>query len=212
MDVKYPLRSKRKAQTHVRILQAAQNVFYTKGYDAATLEEIADAAGVHVQTLYRHFPTKQELASAGDRRGFQKFREWVQNRRETDSAFDVWRGWLRNIYGRLTMADGGEGYRAYMHVRHANPSILGELSRIRAQYEDVLCELLAQEFGLPADGIGRPRLVAGMLLAGSAFVMRRFDEENIDLVKEAVAVVDAVEAMCRDLKSVAAMSDAPPAG
>ena len=197
MKVKYPLRSKRKAQTRVKILRAAQAVFYAKGYDDSTLDEIAEAAGVHVQTLYRHFATKQELASAGDRRWFELFNEWVETRDPRETAFDTWRAWLRSTYGRL-ISDGGAAYREYMHTRHANPSILGELSKIRAQYEDILCELLARDFSLPAEGTGKPRLVAGMLLAGSAYVMRRFDAENIDLIKEAVAVVDEVEAMCKE--------------
>ena len=66
MTTRYPLRTKRKAATKKKIVQAAQGIFYRKGYDATTLEEIADAAGVHVQTLYRHFPNKQTLASHGD--------------------------------------------------------------------------------------------------------------------------------------------------
>ncbi len=48
------------------------------------------------------------------------------------------------------------------------------------------------------EGAGKPRLVAGMLLAGSSYVLRRFETEQIDLVEEAVAVVDDVEAMFAD--------------
>ena len=53
-------------ETRRKLVRAARQLFVSKGYDETTLEEIADAAGLHVQTLYRHFGTKQELARAGD--------------------------------------------------------------------------------------------------------------------------------------------------
>ena len=194
MTTRYPLRTKRKAATKKKIVQAAQGIFYRKGYDATTLEEIADAAGVHVQTLYRHFPNKQTLASHGDYRWFERFREEITDPERTSNTFEFWRGWLTQTFERLTN-DGGEPYRQYITVRHANPSILGEMSRIGARYEDLLCFSLAEDFGMAPGGPGKPRLVAGMLLAGSNYIFRRFEVEDIDLVQEAVAVVDEVEAM-----------------
>ncbi len=194
MTKKYPLRTKRKAETHKKIVRAAQEIFYRKGYDATTLEEIAAAAGVHVQTLYRHFANKQELASSGDHRWFEAFENWITSRDRTTNTFDFWRSWLGKTFRYLTH-DGGERYRKYITVRHANPPILGELSTIRARYEDLLCLSIAEDFGMSPEGASKPRLVAGMLLAGSSYVLRRFEVENIDLVKEAVNVVDEVEAM-----------------
>ena len=194
MTTKYPLRTKRKAETRRKIVRAAQGIFYRKGYDATTLEEIAEAAGVHVQTLYRHFPTKQQLASAGDWHWFERFKTEISDPARTQNTFDFWRNWLNFSFGYLT-SDGSESYRRYITVRHANPPILGEQSRVRQQYEDLLCKSLAKDFQMPEEGASKPRLVAGMLLAGSNYVLRRFEVEDIDLVAEAIAVVDEVERM-----------------
>lgn len=46
-----------------RLLTAAKGVFTERGSDAS-LEEIARRAGVGVGTLYRHFPTRQDLIEA----------------------------------------------------------------------------------------------------------------------------------------------------
>ena len=197
-EIKYPLRTKRKAQTQRKITRAARELFLLKGYDATTLEEVADAAGVHVQTLYRHFSNKQELASSGDQRWFEEFSDLIADPERTSNTFEFWREWLRMSFAYLTQ-DGGERYRKYISVRHANPQILGQLSNIRAQYEDLLCEYLAKDFGMSAEGVGTPRLVAGMLLGGSNFTLRWFETENIDLVAEALSVVDKVEAMFGNL-------------
>src|SRR3984957_8044113 len=45
------------------IVQAARKVFATAGL-AASIDEIADRAGVGTGTLYRHFPTKEALFEA----------------------------------------------------------------------------------------------------------------------------------------------------
>jgi AcrR family transcriptional regulator len=50
-------------RNRARILEAAQTVFAAKG-SSAGVDEVATAAGVGVGTLYRHFPTKEDLIAA----------------------------------------------------------------------------------------------------------------------------------------------------
>jgi AcrR family transcriptional regulator len=47
-----------------RILEAALEVFSQKGFHTATMDEIAEKAGVGKGTLYRHFETKKKLFAA----------------------------------------------------------------------------------------------------------------------------------------------------
>ena len=44
-----------------RMLTAAENRFLDVGFDAVTMSDIADAAGVAKQTLYAHFSSKEAL-------------------------------------------------------------------------------------------------------------------------------------------------------
>jgi len=50
-------------RNRVRIIDAARSVILARGR-AAGMDEIAAAAGLAVGTLYRHFPTKDELVDA----------------------------------------------------------------------------------------------------------------------------------------------------
>ena len=43
------------------ILDAAQHLFYAKGYDETSIQEIIDAVGIAKGTFYHHFESKQEL-------------------------------------------------------------------------------------------------------------------------------------------------------
>jgi TetR/AcrR family transcriptional repressor of mexJK operon len=51
----------RSSRKHREILDAALNAFLTKGYDRATMDDIAAAAGVSKQTVYKHFADKERL-------------------------------------------------------------------------------------------------------------------------------------------------------
>jgi AcrR family transcriptional regulator len=48
-----------------RLVVAAVDLFIEHGYDATTVAQIADRAGVTKSTFFRHFPDKRELLVAG---------------------------------------------------------------------------------------------------------------------------------------------------
>src|SRR5689334_22652053 len=48
-----------------RMVVAAVDLFTEQGYDATTVAEIAERAGVTKSTFFRHFPDKRELLVAG---------------------------------------------------------------------------------------------------------------------------------------------------
>lgn len=54
----------RAIKTHRRIVDAAYQVFARRGYAQATVDEIAEEAGVSMGALYHHFVSKEELFRA----------------------------------------------------------------------------------------------------------------------------------------------------
>src|SRR4051812_44333589 len=48
-----------------RLVVAAVDLFTEQGYDATTVAEIAERAGVTKSTFFRYFPDKRELLVAG---------------------------------------------------------------------------------------------------------------------------------------------------
>ncbi|GAA1848752.1 TetR/AcrR family transcriptional regulator [Asanoa iriomotensis] len=55
------LRAQRRADTQRTIQAHAVRLFTERGYDATTVADVAEAAGVSPMTVYRHFPTKEDL-------------------------------------------------------------------------------------------------------------------------------------------------------
>ena len=58
------LRERKKQQTRERLVAAAGRLFTRDGFQATTMEEIADAAEVSVATLYNYYGTKNTLLLA----------------------------------------------------------------------------------------------------------------------------------------------------
>ena len=60
------LRERKKAQTREAIRSHALRLIQQQGFDATTVQEIADAAGVSHMTFFRHFPTKEAVVATDD--------------------------------------------------------------------------------------------------------------------------------------------------
>jgi AcrR family transcriptional regulator len=53
-----------KAATRQRILEAARELFFASGFEAATTRDIADAAGIASGTLFNYFTTKEAILAS----------------------------------------------------------------------------------------------------------------------------------------------------
>lgn len=59
-----PLRARRAAETREALVRAATELFVTSGWAATGMRDVARAAGVAVETLYSHYPSKRALLDA----------------------------------------------------------------------------------------------------------------------------------------------------
>src|SRR6516162_2697398 len=92
MTAKEPLRQRKKAKAARTIEDVATALFERQGYEATTLEQIADAAELHKQTVLRYFGTKEDIAFALRNRLFKEFQEGLFERR--GSVLEYWRNFI----------------------------------------------------------------------------------------------------------------------
>src|ERR1700733_11428487 len=76
-----------------RVLEAAKEAFTRLGADAS-LDDVAKQAGVGAGTLYRHFPTRDELLEAVYRSEVQKLASAEQKFAETLPPMEALRAWM----------------------------------------------------------------------------------------------------------------------
>lgn len=72
VDDRKTLTQRRKEETYENILEAAYGVFARRGYDAATIDEIAEVCGVSKGALYHHFASKEVLFATLIRKRYEE--------------------------------------------------------------------------------------------------------------------------------------------
>ena len=185
----YPRREKRKQKSREALIQAALDLFASKGFEETTLDDIASRADLHVQTLYRHFPTKNDLAVAIDRTRLDEFRELFADRKV--STLEFWRTWLIKTTEEWTKHS--KQYRAALTNLQTVPTISTTLLGTWYSYERVLEEGLRLEFGSDVDD-PFPIMIACALWGGHRHAIYNWFIEGGtgDLTSASVAVVEQV--------------------
>jgi AcrR family transcriptional regulator len=72
-----------------RLVVAAVDLFTEQGYDATTVAQIAERAGVTKSTFFRYFPDKRELLAAGQQTLRQLLTEGIAEAPETATPLEA---------------------------------------------------------------------------------------------------------------------------
>tara|TARA_R110002110_G_scaffold133866_1_gene316714 strand:+ start:260 stop:811 length:552 start_codon:yes stop_codon:yes gene_type:complete len=169
---------------------AAEQIFLQRGFNKTTMEEVATAAGLHVQTLYRHFPSKSELATAINDASFEAFQRAFHERHTSTVSF--WREWVRTSLTKATSI-GTEAFQESLRERFLKHDTPAEIFEIDSQYESLLASGLAEDLGLVGTRDKRPMLIACMLWGSHKQMLREWATSGsvTNPINEAVSVVNA---------------------
>jgi AcrR family transcriptional regulator len=157
-------RERRIEHTRSLLLDAAEEVFAEKGFMAASLDDIAHAAGYTKGAIYKHFATKEELFLAVSdrywRRYFDNFAEVVSTAgeigaHELDEIAERWRQLSRDR-GPEHAALGYEFTLYLLRNPDARERVAAKRSEVVAEFEQFI-----------VDGI--ERLGGAMLIPASTF-------------------------------------------
>lgn len=191
-EAEYPLRSKRRLQTRAALIQSAFKLMTERGFDNVTMQEVADAAGTHAQTLYAHFPNKYTLGAAA---AVESLRV-AMAKRETDTL-TFWRKWVEERTREAYNAEAA--FSGLVYDTQNKPRFALVNLAVSHEYIDVLTENLAQDFQLDAKIDLFPKLVAQMLMGASEHAIFAWceDKSGYDLLAGALKGVDEVVAIVK---------------
>ncbi len=79
MDCKYSRREKDKQAREVEIVNAAEKVFFEKGYEGASMDEIAGEAQFTKRTVYQYFKNKEDLYFAVALKWFERLFSYFED-------------------------------------------------------------------------------------------------------------------------------------
>ena len=153
-----------------QLLGAAREVFATKGYHAAGMDEIADRAGVSKPVLYQHFPGKLELYLALLDESVAELVGAVSAALEstTDNAERV-PATIRAFFDYVSGA--GQAFRLVFESDLSNePAVRVQLDRAMFECAEMVSEFIREDAGVH----GEEADLLGMALVGMAQVSSRY--------------------------------------
>lgn len=126
---------------------AATEVFAQRGYDGASIDEIARLSGISAPVLYDHFASKQELHRRLLERHFAELRAvWRAHlpteeplERQIAGAFDAWFSYVESH---------PYAWRMLFRDTTGDPSIRAMHAQVAAESRKALLPLLSREAGL----------------------------------------------------------------
>jgi AcrR family transcriptional regulator len=164
---------RRKAATRQRIVDAASQLFWTKGYEATSVHDIADAADVAAGTLYLHFSGKADVALVQFQQWMADFVAALEARPEGETPDQMLAATLRAL--------GDQGYQSGEQLRddagrpvpsvvmgilftEDSQAIAGRVYQIMIETEQFLSTLFGWRLGYPPGSI-EPQIIASAFVA-----------------------------------------------
>lgn len=96
------LRERKRRETLHRIAEQGLKLFLTKGYDATTLDAIAEAAGISRRTFFYYFKSKEEILLAWQDGGFNEtLRAALLEQTTRQSPLDAVKNALQELTARF---------------------------------------------------------------------------------------------------------------
>src|SRR5258707_6069057 len=187
-----PLADEKRRAAVTRILRSGGLFVEGHGLDVP-VEEIAEAAGVSRRTLFRHFPTRDQLVAAAISAGLERYGQLLPAYRGGD-----WRAWLDELCRAVhRMNDsGGPGFWE-LATRHALPPELSAIEEERRHGRREVMAALAATLWSAAGGPGRTPQTAKTAISvhlSPHFTAAVKDDAGHDWQRAARLAMSAIEA------------------
>jgi AcrR family transcriptional regulator len=157
-------------QRRAQLLDAANDVFTTKGYHAAAMDDIADAAGVSKPVLYQHFGSKLDLYLDLLDISCDRLVEVVEEAlATTDKNSDRVVATMGAFY-EFVSSSSGEFRFVFESDLTGDGEVQKRLWRVNDEIADAIAEVISEDTALPPE---QAKLL-GISLVGIAQVSARY--------------------------------------
>jgi AcrR family transcriptional regulator len=174
-DRSLPLRERKKLRTRRALADAALRLFTENGFDATTLDELAEDAEVSRSTFSRTFPAKE---AAGIEAEAELWTAWLTALEDGELSGPVLGGLHRTLAAAAAGLDPSwdERFLATRHLIAAEPALLRYTEHYRAQVKEQIAATLAARLRLDTEDL-RLHVLAELVitawsLSGRAWVRR----------------------------------------
>ncbi|WP_245159270.1 TetR/AcrR family transcriptional regulator [Blastococcus sp. TF02A-35] len=141
------IRERRRQQTRARIVDAATDLFAERGFDAVSVVEIAQRAGVVEKTVFNHFPVKEGLVFDADPPMRAALLDAVRRRPAGESVAAAAGSFVVAAVSLLGTPEAADGVAQMARVIRGSRTLLTREREILGELTDSLAALIAEETG-----------------------------------------------------------------
>ncbi|MFI6349430.1 TetR/AcrR family transcriptional regulator [Streptomyces sp. NPDC050560] len=185
------LRERKKIKTRIAIRDATYRLIDEQGYEATTVERIAELAEVSPSTVFRYFPTKEDIVISDE---FDPLlEEQLLNRPSDESVFDSLRAVMRQA---LPL-----GFHEEPEITKLRTQLMLEVASVRSRMLEsmsltgrMICRALAERTGRAEDDLEvrafAMGIVAGLLETTLYWAERGHRDDLTDLVERTLTAFE----------------------
>ncbi|GAA3869409.1 TetR family transcriptional regulator [Streptomyces lacrimifluminis] len=184
------LRERKKIRTRRAIRAATYELIENQGYDATTVEQIAERAEVSQSTVFRYFPTKEDIVLTDE------YDSVLEEELRARPADEPWLDSLRYVLKRavgLSWSEEPEVTRLRSRLMLEVPAVRSRMIESMSETGRLLCRVIAERTGRdPADlevRVYAMSLIGGLSEVAVYWAQNDFKDNLADLVDRTVNVL-----------------------
>lgn len=191
MGILAGLRERKKERTRDALAETALALFSERGFEAVTVDDIAERAEISRRTFFRYFPAKEAAAFPRNDERLERFRKYLRRRLPEETPL----GRVRRA--ALAMAREYVEDRAAMVAQHrvveGSPALIAYERAMDLHWEAALAEGLQEGRGPEPER--RARLLAGAVMGIIRATLREWfaADGRADLVAMGESALDVLE-------------------
>jgi AcrR family transcriptional regulator len=188
------LRGRTRRAVRAEIGAAAMRLFLERGFEATTMEEIANEVGISRRSLFRYFGTKEDIVLGNHAEQGLVVKAALEARPASEGPWEALRAALKTLFDDLAYSP--EDFLKITRMLHETPSLRARHLEKQRQWLDLLVPNVAERLGTTPDTLTELRaraIVASALAcvetATESWVQRDGDAEIERIYDEAVAAI-----------------------
>jgi AcrR family transcriptional regulator len=165
------LRERKKQQTRLRIIAAALDLCDTQGFDATTIEQIANVADVSPRTINRYFESKEDIVLGPVQDFGRTIAETLREQPRTGNELQALLAAFLHVVDQA--AEGGEAdplsfrqFQKMQRILRSSPSVSARSTELADDKNTAIAAVVAERLGTEPDARAVRLLVGTWQLIG----------------------------------------------
>jgi AcrR family transcriptional regulator len=167
------LRERKRRQTRQRIIDEGLELFLANGFDATTLDAIAEAADISRRTFFYYFTSKEDIVVAYQSGSIERLRDTIVSESPDRPPLDV----VRNALLKLTSAYSAEDMIPIDRLMVSTESLRARKQAGYVAQEQVLFDALCELWPQPKRRAGL-RIVAMVSIGAVRLALEAWREDG----------------------------------